>query len=121
MAKGSLNLKVSKADFVQRIELVDNKMKALDDVIQRYGEARKNLDQFVEQGDSTYEAWLDRIDANVDACKRAKASLQETKLSLEKTVEQMEGMSSQLKETISAGAEAASSVVKTTIKVASVL
>ena len=121
MALGKLNLKVSKLDFIQRIETITLKMAKLDDVIQRYGVAKKNLDQFVEEGDSTYEQWCERIDANVNACKAARTSLDETKVSLEKTVELMEGMSEQVKETVSSATEAAESTVKAAIKVSAIL
>ena len=121
MAKGSLNLHVSKQDFITRIETINQKMSALKDVIDRYNNAKANLDQFVEEGDSTYEEWVRRIDINIENCGKAYASLQESKQSLEKTVEQMEGMTSQIKETISSATEAAVNVVKTTLKVETLL
>ena len=121
MAAGSLNLKVSKADFEQRIEVIAQKISNLDSVIQQYREAKANLDQFVEEGDSTYEQWIERIDANVTACGKAKAALMESKASLEKTVEQMEGMSGQLRETIASATEEAKSTVEAAIKIAPLL
>lgn len=121
MALGSLNLRVSKDDFIQRIDLITSKMDHLQDVITRYGEAKSNLDQFVEEGDSTYEAWVERIDTNILNCKKAWTSLQESRESLQKTVDQMEGMSAQVKETVSSATEAAASVIKTTLKVESLL
>ena len=121
MAKGSLNLHVSKQDFITRIETINQKMTALKDVIDRYNNAKANLDQFVEEGDSTYEEWVRRIDINIENCGKAYASLQESKQSLEKTVEQMEGMGAQLKETVSSATEAAQSTIDATLKVASIL
>ena len=121
MALGSLNLRVSKDDFVKRIDIVNTKMQNLQDVISRYDEAKRNLDQFVEEGDSTSQSWIERINANIDNCKKAWTALQESKQSLEKTVEQMEGMTSQLKETITSATEATVNVVKTTLKVESML
>lgn len=121
MAKGSLNLRVGKEDFVTRIETVSVKMKALEDVIDRYGQAKANLNQFVEEGDSTYQSWVDRIDANIKAAKKAWTSLQEVKVSLETTVNQMEGMTSQIRTTIEHGTEAAISTVEAAIKVAPLL
>ena len=121
MALGSLNLRVSKQDFITRIETISAKMDALQDVITRYGEAKRNLDQFVEEGDSTYQSWIERIDANIQNCKKAWSALQESKQSLEKTVEQMEGMTSQIKETVSSATEAAVNVIKTTLKVETLL
>lgn len=121
MALGSLNLHVSKEDFLARIDTIDQKMLRLRSVIERYNNAKSNLDQFVEEGDSTYEAWIERINVNVDNCQRAYASLVETKQSLQTTVDQMEGMYGQLKQTVSDAAEAAKSTVETTLQVASLL
>ena len=118
MALGSLNLRVSKQDFVNRIELIQQKMNALDDVIQKYGEARNNLDQFVEEGDSTYQQWVERIDANVTACRKARAALDESRQKLQETVNQMEGISSQIAQTVQAGTDAAKSTVEAAIRVA---
>lgn len=121
MALGSLNLRVSKADFENRISQIESKMSALQDVIQRYGEAKSNLDQFIEEGDSNYEAMCERIDANVNAAKKAWTSLQQTKVELERTVSQMEGMGEQIKKTIESATEATTSAVSTAIKVAPLL
>ena len=121
MAIGSLNLRVSKEDFVNRINTISSKMQILQDVINRYGEAKRNLNQFVEEGDSTYESWIERIDTNILNCKKAWSSLQESKQTLEKTVEQMEGMSGQLRQTVADATEAAKNVITTTLKVESML
>ena len=121
MAEGSLNLRVGKQDFLNMIDAVNLKMAALENVIQRYGVARNNLNQFVEEGDSTYEAWCERIDVNVNNCKAALASLRETKAGLEQTVEQREGMTARLTETVTEATEDTKSVVKAAIKVVEVL
>lgn len=121
MARGSLNLHVSKQDFLNRINTVEQKMQRLTVIIERYNSAKSNLSQFVEEGDSTYEAWIQRIEVNVNACKRAYASLQETKNSLQTTVDQMEGMYGQLTQTVSDAAEAAKSAIETTLQVSSLL
>ena len=121
MALGSLNLHVSKQDFVTRINLIEDKMKNLEDVITRYGEAKKNLNQFVEEGDSTYESWIERIDTNILNCKKAWTSLQESKDSLQQTVDQMNDMHGQLHEVITSATDAAASVIKATLKVETLL
>ena len=121
MALGSLNLKVSKKDFEDRILVVEGRMSQLMDVVERYNQAKANLDQFIESGDSNYEAMVARIDENIKAAKKAHAALSETKASLQETVNLMEGMSSEVKETITAATEATASTVKATIKVAELL
>ena len=121
MAAGSLNLKVGKKDFVDRIEMINAKMSYLQDVINRYRNAKANLDQFVEEGDSSYQAWIERIDTNIETCGKAYASLQESKASLQTTVDQMEGMSAQIQQTVSSATEAAKSSVSASLKVAAIL
>lgn len=121
MALGSLNLKVSKKDFEDRILVVEGRMSQLMDVIERYGRAKENLDQFIESGDSNYEAMIERIDVNILAAKKSYAALAETKASLQETVTLMEGMSSEVKETITAAVDATKSTVEAAIKVSALL
>lgn len=121
MAKGSLNLRVSKQDFEERIQLIELRMGILKDVVSRYGDAKKNLDQFIESNDSNFEAMCANIDQYIANAKRAYSALNETKLELQKTVDQMSGMSDQVKETISSATEAAKESLEATIQVASIL
>lgn len=121
MALGSLNLKVSKSDFESRIVVVEGRMSQLMDVVERYNQAKANLDQFIESGDDNYEAMVERIDVNIKAAKKAFAALAETKASLQETVSLMEGMSTEVKETITSAVEATKSTVEAAIKVAELL
>lgn len=121
MALGSMNLRVSKQDFLDRIALIEQRMNVLQDVIERYGRAKENIDQFMDGDDSNVDAMLERIDVNVRAAKKAHAALNESKLSLQETVDQMEGMGKEVKETISAGIEASLNTVESVIKISSVL
>ena len=121
MALGSLNVKVSKEDFEQRIAVVEGRMAQLMDVIERYGQAKANLDQFIESGDSNYEDMVQRIEVNVTAAKKAHAALSETKASLQETVNLMDNMGKEIKETIVAGIDATASTVEAAIKIAGLL
>lgn len=121
MALGNLNLRVSKSDFEQRIATIEVKMQALQDVVSRYRDAKKNLDQFIESNDSNYQAMCERIDANIEAAGKAYASLQETKVSLQDTVNKMEGMGNEVKETLTSATEAAKSTIEAAIKINSIL
>ena len=121
MALGSLNLKVSKSDFEQRITVVEGRMAQLMDVINRYNNAKANLDQFIEGGDSNYQTMVERIDENIKTARAAYAGLTETKATLQETVNLMEGMSNEVKETITAATEATVSTVNAAIKVSQLL
>ena len=121
MALGSLNLRVSKSDFEQRIAVVEGRKAQQMDVVERYNQAKANLDQFIESGDSNYQAMVDRIDANITAAKKSYAALSETKASLQETVNMMEGFGNEVKETITSATEATMSTVGAAIKIAALL
>ena len=113
----NLNLKVGKQDFINQINVVEEKMAALHDVIDRYNRAKQNLNQFLESDDSNYEAMIERIDVNVQAAKKAYNALKATKASLQETVDKMENMGTEVKKTITEATEAATSVVKAAIAI----
>lgn len=121
MALGQLNLRVSQGDFEQRISVVEIRMQALVDVVNRYENAKSNLDQFIESNDNNYEAMVEQINQYIKNAKRAHAALNETKLQLQETVNKMSGMSSEIKETITSATEAAKSAVEAAIKIDAIL
>lgn len=121
MALGSLNLRVSKSDFETRIGVVEIRMNALVDVINRYENAKANLDQFIESNDSNYDSMVDQINEYIKNAKRAHAALNETKLELQSTVDKMAGMGSEIKETITSAVEATKSTVEAAIKIDAIL
>lgn len=121
MALGSLNLKVSKQDFLNRIDAIQSKMDKLSDVIQKYRDLKTNLDQFVEPEDNSYEDWVRRIDEHINAAGRAKASLKESKDMLQKTVDQMDEFGNEVKQTVDSATEATKSTIEAAIKIAPLL
>lgn len=121
MALGSLNLRVSKEDFINCIDTLEMNMQRLQDVIQRYEEAKKNTYKFIEEGDDNYEAMLENIEVNVMNAKNAYASLQEMKADLQNTVDSMEGMSTQISDTIKSATDATKSTVTAAIKAQTLL
>lgn len=121
MALGKLNLRVKKQDFVDRIEMCNAKMDVLSDVIEKYRQAKVNLDQFVQGEDDSYQRWVERIDAHIDAAGRAKASLAEAKKALEETVNQMDDFGSEVEKTVSDSVEALKSTAQAAINIAPLL
>ena len=121
MAKGSLNVKVSRSDFERRMQVIEMRMNGLIDVVNRYNSARSNLDQFIENGDDNFQAMVDRIDANILAAKKAHAALNQIKVQIQTTLTQMDEMSGKVKETITSATDAAKSAVEAAIKVNSIL
>lgn len=117
----TLNLRVSKEDFENRIATIQMKMDALRDVINRYQDAKRNLDQFLESGDSNYQAMVERIDVNIKAAGKSYAALQQTKVSLEQTVSQMSGMSSQVQNVLEDAIEATGSAINAALQIQEIL
>lgn len=116
-----VGLIVSKDQFLARIDVCTQQMAKLMDVIERYNNAKRNLDQFIQGTDITYQLMLERIDENVKAAKKSYAALQQTKLSLEETVNQMETMGSEAQQTVQDAIGAVGSVVNAALKIEDVL
>lgn len=116
-----VGLIVSKEQFQERIQSCQNQMDKLMDVINKYNNAKRSLDQFIQNGDITYELMLERIDENVRAAKKSYAALQKTKLSLEDTVSKMETMGAEAQQTLQDGIGALGSVINTALKIEDVL
>lgn len=121
MALGQLNLRVKQSDFEERINLIELRMNILADVVSRYEDAKRNLSQFMESEDSNFEAMCQNIDQYIANAKRAHAALNETKAELMRTVQQMGGMSDQVKEVVSSATEAAKNTLEAAITVNSIL
>ena len=121
MALGSLNLRVSKGDFEKRIAVVEIRMGALVDVINRYENAKANLDQFIESNDNNYDNMVKQIDVYIKNAKKAHSALNATKLELQSTVEKMANMGNEVKETIVAATDATVRAVEAAIKIDAIL
>lgn len=116
-----VGLIVSKEQFQERIEMCQTQMDKLMDVIEKYGNAKKSLDQFIQNGDVTYELMLERIDENIKAAKKSHAALQQTKLSLQETVSKMETMGAEAQQTVQDAIGAVGSTVNAMLKIDDVL
>ena len=97
------------------------RMQGLIDVINRYGTAKSNLDQFITSEDDNFQDMINRIDANITAAKKAHAALNEVKVQIQTTITQMDEMSGKVKETITTATEATVSTVNAAIKINSIL
>jgi len=75
----------------------------------------------MESNDSNYDAMCANIDQYIENAKRAHSALNETKVEMMRTVEQMGGMSSQVKEVVTSATEAAKNTLEAAIQVHSIL
>lgn len=121
MAILRLGLHVRKEDFQKHIEAMDTQMGLLQDVIGKYRDHKVNLDQFVTAEDSTYDQWVNEIDAHIEAAGRAYAALKENKEALQKTVDEMEDFGKLMADTLADASEATKSTVEAAIRVAAIL
>jgi methyl-accepting chemotaxis protein len=118
---GDLNLKVSKADFERRIDLIDLRMNTLASVVESYNNAKRNLDQFIEGSDDNYEAMCANIDMYIKNAKSAHGLLAGMKDELKRAVSEMDDMHTNVKETITAATEAVASTVQAVYRVKTIL
>lgn len=121
MALGQLNLRVSRNDFEVRINIIETRMASLMDVINRYENAKTNLDQFIESTDNNYESMVQQINEYIRTAKKAHAALNETKYQLQETVNKMANMGNEIKETITSATEATKSAIEAAIKIDAIL
>lgn len=116
-----LNLRVSKDDFQKCIDTAELKMASLMDVIERYNDAKRNLNQFIDEDDINYQAMIERIDENIRAARKSYNALKLQKNTLQETVTKMETMGSNVKQTIEAATGAVGSIINAALQVEDVL
>lgn len=121
MAKGSLNIKVNKQDFANRINELDIRIAALMDVIGRYENAKKNMSQFIGDTDSNYADVLAQIEYNIKTARAAHEHLKEARAELQTTVDKMENMGKEVGQTIKDAFEAAKSTTEAVMRVDAIL
>lgn len=75
----------------------------------------------MESNDNNYDVMCQNIDEYIANARRAHGALNETKAELMRTVEQMGGMSGQVRETLTSAVEAAKSTLEAAIQVNTIL
>ncbi len=121
MAVGSLNINVSKQDFLEMIDEIQHRMDNLSDVIGKYRDIKTNLDQFVEPEDDSYEDWVQRIDEHINAAGKAKAALYESRKTLQLAIDSLDEFGSEVKQEISSATETTKSTVEAAIRIEALL
>ncbi len=116
-----LNLRVSKDDFQRCIDTAEDKMAKLMDVIERYNDAKRNLNQFIEEDDANFQKMLERVEQNIRAARTSYNALREQKQALQSVVDKLETMSSKVGQTIDSAIGAAGSIINAAFKVDDVL
>ena len=116
-AKLDLNLKVSEQDFLNRINVIEQKMSDLWNVIEKYGRAKLNIGLFMGSTDTHLEDMIERINVNVEAARAEYQNLQEIKVTMQETVNQMNSMSAKIGKTIESATENAKEAIKSVINI----
>lgn len=112
-----LLLHASKEDYLTLIGQLDGKLNDLGNLLTEYHNLKGRVDTFVKDGDSNYQNMLENVENNVDAVRRAIGITQKSRDHLQKTVDQMEDMSTNVSNMMSQTAEAAANTIKTAIRV----
>lgn len=112
-----LMLHVNKEDYLTKISQLDALLNKLRDLLSRYQALKNNVTKFVQDGDSNFEKMRDNVQANIEAVQRAIGITQQSKDTLQKTVDQMDEMGSKVGTLLQEGAETARNVISTAIRV----
>lgn len=112
-----LLLHADKNDYLNLIGQLDGKLNELGTLLTEYQNLKTRVNTFVKDGDSNYQNMLDNVENNVQAVRRAIGITQKSRDNLQKTVDQMEDMSTNVSNLMSETAEAAANTIKTAIRI----
>ncbi len=118
---GDISFKGSVSDFQGCLDKIDIKIGEIENVIQAYDRHRKNLDQVIDEGDSSYQLWLNDINEHVTAAQKTKAELTEVRAMIQTTVDQMTDYGNQVATTVGEAAETLKNTVEAAITIAPLL
>lgn len=88
-----LRLKVSAAEYQQRIAMLDNKMDAMRDVLTDYRALKNDAVKVFGEGDSNLQTLQNRVQQNIDAVQGQINLLQESRTMLQKQMDNLEQLS----------------------------
>lgn len=116
-----LLLHVNKEDYLNKIGELEALLNRLRDLLSRYQTLKNNVTKFVQDGDSNFTNMQNNVQANIEAVQRAIGITQDSKDTLQKTVDQMDEMSSKTATMLQEGAEAALNTISTAIRIEKLL
>lgn len=88
-----LRLKVSAAEYQQRIAMLDNKMAAMRDVLTDYRTLKNDAVKVFGEGDSNLQSLQNIVQQNIDAVQGQINLLQESRAMLQKQMDNLEQLS----------------------------
>jgi len=111
-----LLLHASKEQYETLIGQLDGKIGQLKSTLSSYQNLKQRVNNFVQEGDSNFANMQANVDANIDAVQRAIALASKSKDNLQKTVDQMDDMSTKTATMMQEAAETAGNAIKTAIR-----
>ncbi len=112
-----LLLHAKKEDFVDLINQLDGKFNQLVGLLADYRTLKNDVNVFMRDTDSNFQDMQANVEANIEAVRKALALVQTSKNNLQKTVDQMDESSSNIKNLISEGTEFAKNTIKAAITI----
>lgn len=116
-----LALKISKSSYQDRITILDAKLNQLNDLLQEYRELNNNVTSFMSDTDDNFSNMQENVRANIQAVKKAIAATQESRDTLQRTLDAMDETAANMGTILTEGAELAKNTVETAIKAAVLL
>lgn len=93
MAADDLRLKVSAADYMDRIAQLDDKMMRLNSILDEYEELQRNSVRVLGESDSNLEEMRGTVQQNIDAVNGQIQMLAESREMLQKQMDQLDELS----------------------------
>lgn len=112
-----LLLHAKKEDFVNLINQLDQKFNALVSLLADYKTLKDDVNLFMQDTDSNFQNMQANVEANIDAVRKALALVQKSKDNLQKTVDQMDDMSSNVQNLIQEGTEFTKNAINAAITI----
>ncbi len=110
-----LLLHAKKEDYLNLIEQLDGKFNELVGLLADYRTLKNDVNNFVKDSDSNFQAMQENVEANIEAVRKALAFVQTSKNNLQKTVDQMDEASGNINQLIQEGADFAKNTIRAAI------
>lgn len=112
-----LALHVNKSDYENLIGQLDGKLNEMTTLLSDYQGLKSRVDTFIQERDSNFQNMQANVDNNIDAVRRAMGFTMTAKDNLQKTVDQMDDMASNVGNLMKTAAETATNAIKTAIRI----
>lgn len=118
MAKENLTLKVSKAEYEDKIATLNDYLGKLDNSISKYRQLETKMDSFIGGEDDNFEKLRNHVETNIKAVEKERKLTENAIKTLEEILQDQESFNEQFDRTMDRLGEAAKSKIKSAIDTA---